>query len=289
MTAGRDEVQTPVPETVPTPATVGDGDQGVDRHEGPGVRGGRSRRIPPYLWPLSLAPVIGAWLVIQDSTEYLPPLQDVVVRTWEVLRQPETYAHLGATVRRLIGGLGLGYLSACLVTLIMRSSDWWRRFFMTYVFLTLSLPSLAVALFTLMIFGLSEVGVYIATAVIVFPFVVLSLQEGFDSLDNTRMEMAAVYRFSTWMRLRHVAIPETTPFLFAAFRNAHSLAWKIVIVAEVFSQSTGIGYQYKRAFDFFLLEQMVVWLLFFIAAVFMLEYLILRPTERWALRWRESH
>lgn len=280
MVASGDEVSTPLAE---------ERVRGVEKQEGSGVSGGGNRRIPPYLWPLSLAPVIVAWLVIQNYTEYIPPLQDVLVRTWEVLKQPETYSHLGATLRRLVGGLGLGYISACLVALIMRSSEWWRRFFMTYVFLTLSLPSLAVALFTLMIFGLSEVGVYIAVAVIVFPFVVLSLQEGFDSLDNTRVEMAAVYRFSTWARLRHVAIPEMTPFLFAAFRNAHSLAWKIVIIAEVFSQSTGIGYQYKRAFDFFLLEQMVVWLLFFIAAIFILEYLILRPIERRALRWRGSY
>jgi NitT/TauT family transport system permease protein len=98
--------------------------------------------------------------------------------------------------------------------------------------------------------------------------------------------MAKVYRRSWMDRLRHVAIPEMAPHMFAAFRNAHALAWKLVVVTEVFSQQTGIGYKYKKAFDYFELNELMVWLFFFLVVVFSVEYVVLRPLERRSARWR---
>lgn len=244
--------------------------------------------MPAYLWPISLLPIVALWLIVPHYTEYLPSLGEVLPRMWSSLQEGQTYLHLLDTLKRGAIGLVAGYVVGTGVALAMRGSAWWRSFFMTYVFLALSLPSLAIALVALMVFGLSEVGVYVAVAVIVFPFVTLSLIEGFESLDSGRLEMAEVYRFGWRRKLRHVALPEMSSYLFAAFRNANSVAWKIVIVAEVFSQSTGIGYQYKRAYDFFLLAEMVTWLLFFIAVIFCVEYVLVRPAERRVLRWRDG-
>jgi NitT/TauT family transport system permease protein len=76
------------------------------------------------------------------------------------------------------------------------------------------------------------------------------------------------------------------PFLFSAFRNVHALGWKIVVIAELFSQQVGIGAEYKRAYGFFELERLVVWTFFFIIMITTVEYVILRPLERRVFRWR---
>jgi NitT/TauT family transport system permease protein len=76
--------------------------------------------------------------------------------------------------------------------------------------------------------------------------------------------------------------------MFSAFRNAHALSWKLVVITEVFSQQNGIGYQYKKSFDYFQLNQLMVWLFFFLIVVFGVEYGILRPLERRSTRWRRT-
>ena len=235
---------------------------------------------------LPIAAVVVAWALFYDRTDFLPSPASTLETAVALLQEPETYANLFDTARRLVAGLGLGFGGAVLVSLLMRQSPWWRRFFAPYVFATISIPALAISLFALMVFGLAEIGVYLAVAITIFPFAVVSLLEGLDNIDARLTEMATVYRFSWVERVRHVALPEMAPYLFAAFRNVHALAWKIVVIAEVFSQQTGVGYQYKDAYSFFELQRLVVWGALFISMVVTVEYGILRPLERMAFRWR---
>lgn len=246
----------------------------------------RSRRLVVVSVPIAAA--LLAWTLLWDRTDFLPSPSSTVAMGVEIVQQGETYTNLLDTARRLAFGLGLGFGAAVLVSLIMRQSQWWRRFFAPYVFATISTPSLAIALFALIVFGLAEIGIYLAVAITIFPFAVISLMEGLDNLDARLGEMAAVYRFTWSQRVRNVALPEMSPYLFAAFRNVHALAWKIVVIAEVFSQQTGVGYQYKQAYQFFELQRLLVWAALFISMVVVVEYGLLRPLERATSRWRRT-
>lgn len=229
---------------------------------------------------------LALWQAFYDRTDFLPSLGAVWLYGSETWSETRTYTDLIATTRRLVFGLGLGYLLAIAVTLAMRRSDYWKHFFAPHVFILLSTPGLALSLISLMIFGLSEIGIYIAVGGIVFPFVVVSLMEGLEGLDAKLGQMAQVYRFGLWTRLRHQAIPATAQYMFAAFRNVHALAWKIVVIAELFTQQNGIGWQYKRAYAFFEFERLIVWGLYFVALVVIVEYGVVRPLERYIFRWR---
>jgi NitT/TauT family transport system permease protein len=235
-----------------------------------------------------LVTALVAWSLVWDRTDFLPSPATTFETITELLGEGDTYGDLFATARRLFFGLLIGYVAAVAVALIMQISPWWQRFFFPYVFTTITAPSLAVALLSLMVFGLSEIGVYLAVAIVVFPFVVVSLNEGLAGLDARLSDMSRIYRFSLWQRLRHQALPEMAPFLFSAFRNVHALAWKIVVIAELFSQQNGIGFEYKRAYSFFELDRLIAWTAFFIAMVMFVEYAVLRPLESFVFRWRRA-
>jgi NitT/TauT family transport system permease protein len=232
------------------------------------------------------AVVLLTWQLLWDSTDFLPSPAATSVEAMVLLGEPDTYADLGATVRRLLVGLIMGYGAALLVALLMQVSPWWHRFFGPAVYVTITAPSMVVSLLCLMVFGLSEFGVCMSVAIVVFPFVVVSLDEGVKALDPKLSEMSRIYGFSATNRIRHLALPEMAPFLFSAFRNVHALGWKVVVIAELFSQQVGIGAEYKRAYGYFELEQLVVWTLFFIVMITAVEYLLLRPFERRVFRWR---
>jgi NitT/TauT family transport system permease protein len=227
-----------------------------------------------------------AWVMLWDKTDWLSSPAE----TWdffvETIRTPATYSNLAATASRLIIGLFMGYIAGLVAAFLMHKSQWWERFTRPYVFIALSTPALAMCLISLMVFRLSDFGVYMATAGAIFPFVSISLLAGLKSIDAHLTEMTEVFRFSWFDRLWHQALPEMAPHLFAAFRNVHALAWKIVVLAELFSTQSGIGYQYKRAFAFFSTKRLIVWAVFFIIMVMIVEYGILRPFERLVFRWR---
>lgn len=226
------------------------------------------------------------WQLIWDSTDFLPSPAATLTEAGELLAEPATYEDLGATIRRLVAGLAMGYAAAVVVALLMQISPWWNRFFGPAVYVTITAPSMVVSLLCLMVFGLSEFGVCMSVAIVVFPFVVVSLDEGVKALDPKLTEMSRIYGFSGSTRIRHLALPEMAPYLFSAFRNVHALGWKVVVIAELFSQQVGIGAEYKRAYGFFELERLVVWTFFFIVMITAVEYAILRPFERRVFRWR---
>jgi NitT/TauT family transport system permease protein len=227
-----------------------------------------------------------AWAALWDKTDWLAS----PASTWEIfvetIQKPKTYSNLFATAKRLFVGLLLGYTVGVSAAMLMRQSRWWAKFTMPYVYIALSTPGLAWGLISLMVFGLSDLGVYMAVAGVIFPFVTVSLLAGLDSVDAHLTEMTDVYRFSWGDRMIHQAIPEMAPHLFAAFRNVHALAWKIVVLVELFSTQNGIGFQYKRAFAFFSTGRLIVWAAFFVMMVMFVEYGILRPLERTVFRWR---
>ena len=234
----------------------------------------------------AVAAVMLAWQLVWDTTDFLPSPVSTFSEATALLADPATYEDLGATLRRLIVGLGMGYAAAVVVALLMQISPWWNRFFAPAVYVTITAPSMVVSLLCLMVFGLSEFGVCMSVAIVVFPFVVVSLDEGVKALDPRLTEMSRIYGFSGVTRTRHLALPEMAPYLFSAFRNVHALGWKVVVIAELFSQQVGVGAEYKRAYGFFELERLVVWTLFFVVMITAVEYLILRPFEGRVFRWR---
>ncbi len=246
-----------------------------------------SMQVKRILLMVSLAALtLFAWALLWDKTDWLSSPAE----TWDffvqTIQTPATYANLAATLSRLVIGLGMGYVAGLAAAFLMHRSRWWERFTRPYVFIALSTPALAMCLISLMVFRLSDFGVYMATAGAIFPFVSISLLSGLNSIDAHLTEMTEVFRFNWFDRMWHQALPEMAPHLFSAFRNVHALAWKIVVLAELFSTQSGIGYQYKRAFAFFSTKRLIVWAIFFILMVMVVEYGILRPFERLVFRWR---
>lgn len=251
-----------------------------------GARGWRARALRAGVVMAVFASILGAWAIFWDNTDFLPSPGATWDTIADLLGQSETYDNLFATARRLVVGLAIGYVAGVAVALLMASSRRAEAAFAPYIFVTITSPSLAVALISLMVFGLSQTGVYLAVAIVVFPFVVVSLTEALAGLDTRLQEMTRIYGFSLWERIRHQSLPEIAPFLFAAFRNVHALAWKIVVVVELFSQQNGIGFQYKQAFSFFELDRLIAWSVFFMAMVLFVEYGLVRPLESFAFRWQ---
>jgi NitT/TauT family transport system permease protein len=236
---------------------------------------------------VSVAAFLLLWLLGYEATTFVPSPAEVFEVGRETLTEGETYAQIGLSLRRLVIGFAIGLLIGTLLSIQSTRSRWLAQVADTYVRIALTLPSLLVALLGLVIFGVSEAGAIMTVAVIVFPFITVPLVQGARSLDHRYQQMAHVYHFSTYMRLRHVAIPHMAPYFFSGIRNGHALGWKVLIVAEIFSVRSGIGQEFTAAFGLFNLPLVVVWLVIFLTVIGLIEYGVLGVVERRVFRWRQ--
>jgi NitT/TauT family transport system permease protein len=98
--------------------------------------------------------------------------------------------------------------------------------------------------------------------------------------------MARAFRLTGFVRMRHVVIPQLAPYFAAASRSGLSIAWKIVLVAELIGRPNGVGFVLGSAFSLFDLTKILSYTLTFVALMLTIENLLVQPLERRAQRWR---
>ncbi|MFL1873777.1 ABC transporter permease [Hansschlegelia beijingensis] len=155
-----------------------------------------------------------------------------------------------------------------------------------WVVLFLNLPALVIIILCYVWFGLIEAAAVAAVAINKIPNVAVTLREGAAALSRDLAEMAAVYRFGRWKTLRHVILPQLSPYFAAAARSGLALVWKIVLVVELLGRPNGVGFELQTAFQLFDVATILAYALAFGLIVQAIELGIIQPWERAVNRWR---
>jgi NitT/TauT family transport system permease protein len=137
-----------------------------------------------------------------------------------------------------------------------------------------------------MLFGINEISPYFAVTVTIFPMLVINIWAGVKSLDKELMDMSHVFHFSKRMKITQVILPQLVPNIFAATRYGLGLAWKVVVVVEMFGTSNGVGYQVMKSYQVFNMEGVIAWTLTFVVAMIVIEYGFINLAERRLMAWR---
>lgn len=235
---------------------------------------------------LGVATFIGFWWLGSQTTRFVPPIEEVLAALPAFVAEQDIWPDILASVARVVGALAIALVVGFGAAYVMSRRGFWAQVVARYVDLTIALPSTIAALLALFIFKRSELGVYLVVAITTFPFVAITLYQGLEAADQRLAEMSRVYRFGVPRQVRNISIPHLVPYSFAAVRNEYAHAWRVVVLAELFAVNSGIGWRFSQAFDRFLLIDVSLWLVTFIVILLGTEYLILRPVERYVLRWR---
>ena len=115
---------------------------------------------------------------------------------------------------------------------------------------------------------------------------VVTLREGARGLDRDLADMAKSFHLGGWRTLRHVILPQLSPFFLVASRTGLALIWKIVLVVELLGLPDGIGYAIQVFFQLFDVRRLIAYALAFVAVMLAIEWGVLQPLERRLTRWR---
>jgi NitT/TauT family transport system permease protein len=155
-----------------------------------------------------------------------------------------------------------------------------------WLVLLLNLPALVIIVLAYIWAGLTETAALAAVVLNKLPVAAVTVREGARALDRNLDEMAVVFRMGAWTRLRHVVLPQLSPYLAAAARSGLSLVWKIVLIVELLGRPNGVGFEIGVAFQLFDVTRILAYALAFVAVMLAIETFVLQPLERHASRWR---
>jgi len=213
------------------------------------------------------------------------------VRTLATLLTEETslvVETVTASLIRIVVGFLASLTLGVLIGLAMGMSSRNEDYLYIVVLIGMMIPSLSWAMITLVVLGLSETAIILAIVLTTTPFITVTIWEGVKDIDQELLEMARLYDFSRYDRIRHVIAPQTSPYVFSGARYGLGLCWKITVIVELLGASSGIGYQLNVAFNYFDLEGVFAWTLLLITIMVVIEYGIIRTISQRVFAWREK-
>lgn len=242
------------------------------------------RILPPLL---ALVTVVSLWWAIYSIfPRLLPSPLSTFREAARLLSEGSFFFQMAQSLRRVLVGSTIAMVFSVAVGIYMGTVVMGERFFQPLVVLGLTIPGLMWALIAVMLFGINEVTPYFAVAVTIFPMLVINIWAGVKALDKELIDMSHVFHFSPWLKISQVIIPQLVPNIFAATRYGLGLAWKVVVVVEMFGTSNGVGYQVMKAYQLFDMEAVIAWTITFVAAMILIEYGIINLVERRVTAWR---
>ncbi|WP_372981311.1 ABC transporter permease [Marinobacter sediminum] len=250
---------------------------------------GRSGRPPLWSYWIALPSFVLLWALVAWllQSPLLPTPQSVLDTLVREAALGELWHHLGATLGRVVVAFILAMAIGSAIGIFMGRSQTTNALLDPLLVLFLNLPALVSIILMYVWFGLVEVAAVMAVVLNKVPNVAVAVREGARSLDYRLEEMATVYEFTRWQRLREVWVPQLFPYVMAATRGGLALIWKIVLVVELLGRSSGVGFQLHMAFQVFDVATILAYSLTFIGVVQFIELAILQPLERRSSRWRQ--
>jgi NitT/TauT family transport system permease protein len=242
------------------------------------------RVVPPVL---AVSSVIAIWWTLfLIYPRLLPSPLNTVNEAIRLVSDGTFFFHMYQSLRRVFVGATVAMIFSIAVGIYMGTVRLGEHFFQPLVVLGLTIPGLMWALIAVMLFGINEFASYFAVAVTTFPMLVINIWAGVKSLDKDLMDMSHVFHFTKWMKITQVILPQLVPNIFAATRYGLGLAWKVVVVVEMFGTSNGVGYQVMKSYQVFNMEGVIAWTLTFVVAMIVIEYGAINLAERRLTAWR---
>lgn len=242
-------------------------------------------------WPFDLFStgflvIVWALAAASAHSALLPSPAEVLQIAWQESLSGRLPLHLGITFLRLAISFLLSMAVGSAIGIFLGRHPNADRFFRTWLTIALNIPALVSIILCYVWFGLNEFSAILAVFLNKVPNVIVTLREGTRHLNRDLLEMARVYRLGPIKRLRHVIWPQLFPYVMTAARTGLALIWKIVLVVELLGRSNGMGYQLHLFFQMFDVAGILAYSFVFIAVVQCMEWFLLAPIERYAMRWQ---
>jgi len=217
--------------------------------------------------------------------QYLPPPSAVVQAFIATTRSGELPRQLWQTASVLLLGFSLAIVSGMAVGIAMGMFPTLRRILDPYVNAFYAMPTVALVPLVIIWLGLGfEAKVFLTWLVAVFP-VIISAQIGVMNVPAAFIETARAFGCDRWQVFRRVILHAAVPFFIAGIRLGLGRALVGVVVAEMFTALSGLGYMVVYYGNTFRTADVFVPIVVLAALSIAITRLIYW-LERWIAPWR---
>lgn len=129
-------------------------------------------------------------------------------------------------------------------------------------------------------FGINSFTVIFAVTMVLVPFAIINLRAGLSEMDTEIIELGTSLTRSKLKNFCKLVIPMLYPYAFATLRISFGVSWKVVLTAELFGGSGGMGYMLNKARQEFETEVIFALITYMIIFVIASELLVFNRIQK---------
>ena len=249
---------------------------------------GRLRAVLPGAAFCALTALLWQAMALARHSPLVPGLGEISGEIVRLLAGGMAIGQVALTLWRIVLGGAASCVIAFALALAAARFPLLRAFIRPAVLLGLTVPGLVWALLCVIWFGIGLATPVVSIILGVTPPLLVTISEGLRNIDPKLMEVARVLRLSRWSRLRDVVLPSLAPLLLSGVRVAFSLAWKVIVLVELFGLSDGVGYQLNSEFSAQNVAGVIAWTIIFWAVMALIELGFIQTLENRLTPWRRE-
>jgi ABC-type nitrate/sulfonate/bicarbonate transport system permease component len=250
------------------------------------------RRRTPITRTLAALAFLGVWELAVDAG-WVEPLflsapSQVAVRLAQVFADGTIYPHLWASGTTAFWGFALSCIVGVPIGVLMGRSTLVRDTLEPFVMAQASVPTVALLPLFIIWLGIGD-SARIALVFVGAVFgIVVSTEAGVSNIDRRLIETARSFTATEWAILWKIVLPAAIPYIIAGMRLAISRVLIMVVVAELYASTAGVGYLIFQAGAGYDTSMIFVGVVILATAGVLLNSL-LRTIERRVAPWAGSH
>lgn len=202
---------------------------------------------------LALLLVFGGWHLAAVRGGIIPTPVDVVVRFFQVLREPiakvSLWQHILVSLRRVF----LAFLAAAVIGILLGVLMGWfkvfRRIFWPLYSLLRPIPPIAWIPLVILVFGIGELPKMLIVFIGAIVPIVFNTYSAVLMVDQQVLNAGVVLGANEAQLLFQVALPDCIPTIIAGLKTAMSISWMCVVAAEMIVAKAGVGFLINRGME----------------------------------------
>lgn len=224
------------------------------------------------LWQL-----IASWY----NSTWLPKPVEVVKSFIHLITYRENYSHILITTLRVSIAIPIAMSLGCVIGILPRYFTQAGYFVETIIYpLFQSVPPMVWVLLLAIWFGLAPATPVVVASLVALPYVIIPVSQGMKELDKSLIELGLSFTKKKTKIFKHIVLPLLYPYLFTAFRSCFGFIWRFIIVAEIFTAISGIGYMMGISRELYNVPRLLAWTASIGAIIVFFEYGIFNYIEK---------
>lgn len=195
------------------------------------------------LYIISFMALFALWQLLSFfiGNEVLPPPLPVISAFFNELSNSNFWSNTYSSLYRIIGGLGLAFITAVPLGLIFGSVPKLDRWFSPIIYISYPIPKIILLPVILLLFGLGNLSKIILIAIIIFFQLLITTRDSARLIDNNIKYSFKSLSGSKIQYFRHVVWPATLPGIYTSLRIGTGTAVAVLFFVESISARSGLG------------------------------------------------